>query len=269
MDISDSFFQNITSSQTSFDISQTSLYLTNCTFDSIINLNIRGDSSSIFMNKIIFQNVQCQNLDSGCVLTCTFETSLEINNSIFANISNVNLLGNIYLENSEAFIYNNIFNNLYANKINGACFYSENSNITIEESLFSSYYENCLYMVSTIAYLTNSTFDNQNLNSSQGNFNWGALYCELCLLFELNGSIIRKNKNSNTGGGVALINNANSNTCSFLVINCFFEENEAGSGGAIFISEMAGKIISTTFLSNNALYGGAIYYLTNGNFLII
>lgn len=266
--IEDSIFSNIFAEYTIFDCSDTNLTIINCSFSSIVNFNIQADSCLVYISKIYVQNMTCQNLVSGCVLTFYSQSYLEITDSKLENISNFNLLGNLYFEQSIANISNLLINDAYAGQNTGACLYSENSNISITNSMFQSYYYNCLNMIETVINLTNMTFDNTNVINLnlKGIIENGAISCESCESFIMQNSLIRKNTNSITGSGLMLINpNFQTSVNNFLVSNCTFESNEAtDSGGAIYISSVIGKIISTLFYSNTANYGGGIYYFTSG-----
>ena len=262
--ISNCFFKNIVSVEDMFDISKSIIFIINSTFDSIQNLNIRSDSSSIYLNEDIIQNIDCKKLYNGCIFSCTSNSIIEIKDSLIKNIENMNLQGNMYLQNSIAFFENLIVDNTKANKYKGSCLYSIQSNLTILNSKFSSYDYNCLYLTETDTNLTNLIFDNTGNKNSKSFGLEGAVYCDSCSIFMIENSFFLINWYAKLGGSLIITNNLKIFNNNLSIKNCLFDSNEAySSGGAIYLSNVKGKIISNNFTNNLAGFGGALYYYTN------
>lgn len=267
--INNTTFTNISSKDSTFDCSSSNLIISNCSFQTILNFNIRVDSSVFLINKIFIKDVICLIKENGCIFSCSSNSYIEINDGKLFNISNSDMLGNIYLENSVANISNIIWDEALAGKKTGACFYAENTEIFMINSAFQSYFYNCLYSIGTKLDLTNITFDNTNVSyhPTQGTQNYGAVYGENCGNFSVKNSVFKGNTNAKLGSAIMLINlKLDSFHNLFLVSNCTFQSNMAeDSGGAIYLSAVVGSITSSSFNLNKANYGGAIYYLTTGN----
>lgn len=268
--VEDTVFTNISSKESIFDCSSSNLILKNCSFQTIINFNIRVDSSNFLINQIFIKDVLCLIEQNGCIFSCSSNSYLEINDGKLSNISNSDMLGNIYLENSVANVTNLIWSDASAGKKTGACFYSENSEVLMLNSVFQSYYYNCLYIIATKIKLTNITFDNTELSDSRlfGTQIYGAVYVENCQNFSVINSLFKGNSNAKFGSGIMLINsNLDSFHNLFLISNCTFQSNKADdSGGAIYLFSVVGLINSSLFNFNEASYGGGIYYFTKGYF---
>ena len=267
--IKNTIFTNISSKDSTFDCSSSNLIISNCSFQSILNFNIRVDSSIFLISQIFIKDVLCLIKENGCIFSCSSNSYIEIHDGKLFNISNSDMLGNIYLENSVANISNIIWEDASAGKKTGACFYAENTEIFMINSVFQSYYYNCLYMISTKLDLTNITFDNTNVtyHPALGTQNYGAVYGKNCENFSVRNSMFKGNTNARFGSAIMLINlNLDSFHNLFYVSNCNFRSNIADdSGGAIYLSSVIGIISSSSFYLNEANYGGAIYYLTAGN----
>ena len=265
INISDSAFHNITSTYGIFDSSNTRINLSNCTFDSIINLNFRLEFSLIYLKNILIENIKCEKLENGCVFSFVLETMAYLNDIKLKKISNFEQLGNIYVENSEVQIRNMIFIEGFATKLTGSGLFSENSNITINSSLFYFYNFNSFFLLQTNFFMSNCTFNNSDFEILKY-AEKGAIFCNSCPIFILQNSIFFSNNNSKIGGGASLSGDSNA---TFNISNCFFGFNKvSNSGGAISLSSVKGEIKSSYFYSNQATLGGAIYYFTDGDIFL-
>ena len=266
----DTVFTNIFSKDSTFDCSSSNLILKNCSFQTILNFNIRVDSSNFLISQIFIKDVLCLIKENGCIFSCSSNSYLEIHDGKLLNISNSNMLGNIYLENSVANVTNLIWSDASAGKKTGACFYFENSEALVQNSVFQSYYYNCLYIIATKIELTNITFNNTDVSNSRlfGTQIYGAVYGESCENFSVINSLFQGNSNAKFGSGIILINlNLDSFHNLFFVSNCTFQSNKADDfGGAIYLSSVVGIINCSLFNLNEASYGGGIYYFTMSYF---
>lgn len=250
------------------DISETTLILQNSTFQNIDNSNIRSDFSEIILNLIIFNEILCVQIEGGCIFTILSQSQLKINSTIIKNVQNIEMIGNIYLEDSQAEFSQLLMNVSRATKKSASCVYNKNSNFSLFDSIFVSYEQNCLVFSQGFVVISQTIFDNSE-NSFKSLSKDGAVLCNPCNNLRVESTVFKNNQMAAQGAGLKILNKENLEHNWFFIYNCTFEANIAMvSGGAVYISNIQGNITSCFFLDNQAKSGGGIYIFNTGTLVI-
>jgi predicted outer membrane repeat protein len=209
-----------------------------------------GSSSDIYNN--IFGGV-FNNLGTN-YLTPT----IYLDNCVFRN-NHAEYGGAIYLINSNAFIYNCVFEKNIAYNYGGAIACDGTSRLTIKNTLFK--FDSSTKDAGGALYLKNASINIESSNFTSCNSTFGGAICDLNSDLSIKNAQFSSNTASYDGGAIFKMYGDLSLTESR------FSFNSAQNGGAIFADNSSSFIVqSSRFSSNNANnYGGAIYSLLNKN----
>lgn len=185
-----------------------------------------------------------------------YDPYLYVTNCIFKNNS-AEYGGALYMTHGHLKIINTTFDSNTAYNYGGAISAGESSTIEIYNSDFIN--DTSLKDAGGAIY-----FKNSNVKISDSHFfncygQFGGAICDLDSYTVISGSKFYNNKASYRGGAVYSLYG------KFYLNDCEFRYNEGRNGGAIFLDNATDHfIISTLFISNNALQcGGAIYSILN------
>lgn len=240
--------------------SSKTLYISNVTLN---GPTIKNDHD-LTVNNVIFQNCKGISGDSygslfGGAIKITGSGTTLINASVFRN-NGATYGGAIYSSgNNGLIIINSTFENNHANKYGGAIAIEDNVYFIMIDSTFGDCYS--VENAGGAIYSKKSTLEVIDCNFTSCNATFGGAICDLGSDSIIYSIIANNNKASYEGGAIyKMYGTIKIDSSSFL-------SNEAPNGGAIFIDNSSLlSINSSSFSDNVAEYcGGAIYTILNTN----
>ena len=245
-------------------IESNSLHLTSQDTLSISNVTLNG--LTIINNKdftakgVIFENNQGSykgsygNVFGGAIYSTAGNVLIE--SSTFRN-NNATYGGAIYATNTNLKVINSNFENNYAYKYGGAIASESSSVLTVINTIFNKCYT--LTNAGGAIYSKQSTLNVEKSNFTSCNATFGGVICDLDSNSNINSIIASKNIADYQGGAIYKMYG------KITVTSSSFNSNSALSGGAIFIDNSSEvSVTSSKFNSNTAEYeGGAIYTILN------
>ena len=240
--------------------SSKTLYISNVTLN---GPTIKNDHD-LTVNNVIFQNCKGISGDSygslfGGAIKITGSGTTLINASVFRN-NGATYGGAIYSSgNNGLIIINSTFENNHANKYGGAIAIEDNVYFIMIDSTFGDCYS--VENAGGAIYSKKSTLEVIDCNFTSCNATFGGAICDLESDSIIYSIIANNNKASYEGGAIyKMYGTIKIDSSSFL-------SNEAPNGGAIFIDNSSLlSINSSSFSDNVAEYcGGAIYTILNTN----
>ena len=143
----------------------------------------------------------------GCLIISEPKSSIFISNSVFFNISSLEE-GLLYMLNSDITIENSKFEELFSEKLEGNCLKAYSSNISIRRSFFTNFDCNCLFLTSSKLAISQIEFlANFMISATNSAANFGAIYCEDCLAFEILDSSFENIQDIPKGAAIQLFAN--------------------------------------------------------------
>lgn len=198
----------------------------------------------------------------GAIYNQLNSSNLNIDNSIFDSNTAATNGGSLALYNGKTNINNSIFTNGASN--NGGLIYIQGITnvVTIINSKFSNSKSNtnggAISILQGTLNIQNSEFSNNRADSTGGAIRvqdsntWSS--------FSLNSSKFNNNS-AGAGGAIAIVSG---NYTSSTIINSEFTNNKAfNHGGAVYSVSINSNISNSTFINNNAEYGGAVWNSKN------
>lgn len=237
-------------------ISQNVLSISNITLN---DLTIKNNNNFTAFG-VIFENNQGSykgsygNVFGGAVYSSA--GNVLIDSSTFRN-NNATYGGAIYTTNTNLKVVNSNFENNHAYKYGGAIASESDSVLTVINSIFNKCYT--LTNAGGAIYSKESSLNVRKSNFTSCNATFGAVICDLKSDSNID-SIFASNNFADYHGGAVYKMYGKIN-----ITSSSFDSNKALSGGAVFIDNSSEVlIISSKFNANTAEYdGGAIYTILN------
>lgn len=248
-----------------FNLMDSNLIINNSIFDKNNNILFVSTRTNLILNSIYISNHVCYNSAFGCAINAQ-NSSIKAKDAKIFEIHNYFQEGIVYFEESFVEFIKIDFHLLNNIKHKGSCFDLKNSHLFLDEANFHIYDSNCIYAINSSIYLNNTLFDNENFERlNQDVFLYGSIHCDSCLNFSIFNSVFQKNTLSENGGGVTLISE-NGIKLNALLSNVSFFSNEVfASGGGVSLQNVNAKIIDCYFFENKALKGAAIFFYSSCN----
>lgn len=233
---------------------------------SISNIALNGltiyNSKNFTATNVIFENCDgaykgsYSNVFGGAIYSNGGNIFIE--SSTFKN-NNATFGGAIYSTTSNVIIINSNFEYDYAYKYGGAIASEGNANLEIVNSTFSNCYT--LTNAGGAIYSKESTLNVKKSNFTSCNATFGAAICDLQSDSIIDSIIATDNNVKYQGGAIYKMYGKITLTSSS------FTSNKALNGGAVYVDNSSEvNIKSSQFTSNEAIYeGGAIYTILNSN----
>ncbi|CAG9330612.1 unnamed protein product [Blepharisma stoltei] len=197
-----------------------------------------------------------QNGDQGSFIYATTQSTATVSNTTFTGGTSTSSAGSIFSISSTVNIYNGTFNTNSAKNGGGGVIlsYSSSTLVIYNSAFYNSYSKDVGGVI--IGYESDLTVESTIMK----NYKVGAIYGS-----KMNSVTIKNSKFYNGAG-----TNGGSLTCisciSVYLYNCYFQENTADTGGAIYLSTSSDTEIGnpyiikqSSFWNNSASLGGGIY----------
>jgi predicted outer membrane repeat protein len=248
---------------TIFDCGSSILEIKNSTIKNAENNMFLISSSKLFLEKTVIIDHECSSILQGCLIFAK-EDSFVVGQDLYiiGIISKTN--DNIYFFTSSGLFDSINMKKTSAKKLKGACLGSSFSSINIFKGNFEDYDGNCLNNENSLLYILNVTFHRNEIVQKR-NLDISAFICINCRSYYIEYSNFIENKFAYLGSAIKILSDFKNNDemVPISTINrCNFIENEAlKDGGAIYIKNQNLLIENSSFVSNLAKNGGAIFSL--------
>jgi len=241
------------------DLSDSTINLENCFFVSNVNPTIYLTATLLQISNVTFSNNSCDSLTLGCLISLNQYSTLIIDNAIFFGMAMIKTqTGVLYSLNSTVQMQNVTFSNLASLGV-GTCLYCQYTDLTVNDSEFSSFYPSCIYTYGGNLSLYDVGIGNSVIESSP-------LIVEDVENLWIESSQFYNNSGAANGGALFLEKILDSLVSEAILLSNSFYNNSAESyGGAIYTSNQYVEISNTSFKENKAYSGGAIFFDTASN----
>ena len=269
-------FENNSAEINLFSLDNSQIDLSHSIFQNNFNNMFDLVQSNLSVYNLSIMQHQCNSEVSGCLINAETNSMMSIDSSFFFNISSL-VEGNICLMNSELFITNSMYKNIFSEEKEEVFITAESSYLSLNNTEFINFDFNYIFLETSQLFIEKCFFS-ANTEYSLPTTTYGTIYCMSCLSFEINESYLIGQNYVMEGAAIYLIQNNESMQTDFLIKDSVFENNSVyDNGGAIFLSYVNVSLSNCSFINNGATNGGAIYFasssiytyliLTNNSFI--
>lgn len=238
------------------------IYFINVTFINNKNLLFSTASSKVYLLSSTIFDLNCDNIISACLAYFTEKASLIIDSVYIKNVTHSSAEGGIRMENSFLNVSKTSLMNLKTVKKLGSCFSGINSKFEIFNISVQNYEINCIFLRESYFNLTQSFFvinDEVYLNKLEKAIqNFGTIWCENCYSLNIKNSFFGSNQV--TDGGAITLSSLNFSKENKIEGSIFIKNKASNKGGALLLLNTNLRIFNCLFVNNLAKEGGSIFY---------
>ncbi|CAG9325837.1 unnamed protein product [Blepharisma stoltei] len=217
-----------------------------CTLGCFIYTSINSD---VYIKNSIF-SYGISNDSGGAIYSSS--SSVEIENSEFKDLSSLNSGGVIYSSLDVSLtIKNSKISDSHS--LEGGIIYAYQTPLTIENFTLNNFSKSGIYG----SYLEKLEISRSSMSNGNGRLS-GGVYCYSCGNIKIKSCSFNNNEASLAGGAI-YFDSQTSHSSTYEISSCSFTENSANKGGALYINDLSGSILTTTFTSNKAISNQDFY----------